>query len=267
MRAKNTNAIHPALWPVQNVQAFISTRHHPFKSNSPTSPFTSVDKNTNFADFNLGIHVSDDLAKVEKNRQSLLKLLPKHTPIQWLNQVHGNKVHLLTKYSSKAIEADAIVTKRKNIALAIMTADCLPIFISDENGSEIAAIHGGWRPLSQNIIARTLAKMTTNTEQFYVWLGPCIGSKAFEVGEEVRQVFIEQSIDFMLAFELLPNLKNNQSLKYLANLQLIATIQLRHLGIKHISTLNHCTYTMSDDYYSFRRENITGRMVSIICRL
>ncbi|MBL4909752.1 MAG: peptidoglycan editing factor PgeF [Alteromonadaceae bacterium] len=265
MLAKTTKAIHAVLWPVENVQAFTTTRHPPFTSTTLKKKLTTTD---HYDAFNLGIHVGDNLLQVKQNRQSLLAILPERSQIQWLNQVHGCHVHYLNQYSPVAIEADAIITQCKHVALAIMTADCLPILISDVQGNEIAAIHGGWRSLSSNVIAKTITKMKTSRDQLYIWLGPCIGKTVFEVGEEVRQAFVNQSTDFITAFAPIINSTNNvKTIKYLADLQAIAIIQLRQLGIINVSILPHCTYSMPDDYYSYRRENITGRMASIICRL
>ena len=260
---QNKQAINTVQWPVQNVQAISTTCINPFFSTTINQDITNAAKNS-FGDFNLGDHVGDDPVVVENNKQSLLKILPENTKIQWLKQVHGGHVHALTEYSEQKIEADAVVTSLKNVALSVMTADCLPIFLADKNGREIAAIHGGWKPLVKNIISTTIDKMSFLPEQLYAWLGPCIGEHAFEVGAEVKQAFIQQSPAFKKAFVTVDN-RNNK--KYVANLQRIASIQLQQCGIHHISVLPHCTYNRTEQYYSYRRENITGRMASIICRL
>ncbi len=263
MLAKTTNAIQQAIWPVQNVQAFTTSRTHPFKLSK--NPQNIADDPYNF--FNLGLHVGDSSINVEQNRSALLKLLPNNSQIQWLEQVHGNEVKQLTAHSIEPIKADAVITKNKGLALAIMTADCLPILLSNKEGSEIAAIHGGWRPLSQNIISNTVSKMTSENEQLYAWLGPCIGKQAFEVGKEVKDAFLKLSPEFSKAFiKIEESPLRDKPNKFFANLQCIATIQLQQLGITHISYLAHCTHTMSDSYYSYRRENVTGRMATIICR-
>ncbi len=260
---KATKSLTFVDWPVSHVQAFTTSRLSPFALPAPIADFAS------FASFNLGDHVGDDLSTVKNNRRSLQQFLPKNTKIQWLTQVHGAKVIKLTEFSDIAIEADAIITKEKNIALSVMTADCLPILLADGNGAEIAAIHGGWRPLSLAIIAKTLAKMTTPVDNIYAWLGPCIGAKVFEVGGEVKQAFIVQSASFEAAFKVSTNqhCKVQQKAKFLADLHLIANIQLQQLGVKNITTLKHCTFSMEQHYYSYRREQRTGRMAAIICRL
>lgn len=226
------------------------------------SPNT-IYKNTNtaFKSFNLGLHVGDCAKQVERNRQSLQKLLPSNTHIQWLEQVHGNKVAEISQVTAQPIIADAMVTREKGVALAIMTADCLPILLVSKQGNEIAAIHGGWRSLATNIITNTIKKMHNPVSEVYAWLGPCIGKEAFEVGREVQATFVEQGDVFAQAFY------EQSNDKYLADLHKIATLQLEALGIQQISTLPECTYSQPEKYYSYRKSSVTGRMASIICLL
>lgn len=251
------DALQLVNWPVQNVLAFTSTCHYPSVTHRPHSVY---------GDFNLGDHVGDDTQKVLHNRNVLLSHLPEHTSIQWLKQTHGNNVAEIDHYSEQAIVADAAITRRKEIALAIMTADCLPIMLASLNGDEIAVIHGGWRPLANNIIKNTYEKMHSDSNNICAWLGPCIGPTAFEVGQDVVDIFLAHSKNFKIAFSQIKN-NDKDSKKFLANLHLIAQLQLNDLGITSIYRLSHCTFSMKDDYYSYRRKKKTGRMASIISRL
>jgi hypothetical protein len=180
--------------------------------------------------------------------------------IQWLEQVHGNEVVVVSTVNQQAIVADASITREKNIALAVMTADCLPILLSATNGKEVAAIHGGWRSLSANIIEKTLEKMQTKPQDIKAWLGPCIGQGAFEVGAEVKLCFTEQDKNFAQAFI------EKANGKFLCNLHNIAKLKLTALGIEAIASLPECTYENSTKYYSYRKSQTTGRMATIICR-
>jgi len=224
------------------------------------SPLVS-DINSPYQGFNLGLHVGDCTEQVNENRDYLKILLPEHVEIQWLEQVHGNKVIEVSHVSESPIVADAAVTKNKNTCLAIMTADCLPILLVSKSGDEVAAIHGGWRPLSDNIIHNTIAKMQSPAENIYAWLGPCISKDFFEVGSEVKTKFMQHSDVFKAAF-----IEKSQG-KYLADLYKIAEIQLNALGVTQINALSECTYSNTDKYYSYRKDNITGRMVTLICLL
>jgi YfiH family protein len=237
----------------------------------PTNLVNQLNNRFAYNDFNLGHHVGDCADNVRKNRNYLAEILPTECKIQWLDQVHGNHVVIINEQVDFPIQADAMITQSPNIALAIMTADCLPILLSNHDGTEIAAIHGGWRCLANNILSNTLAKMRSHSNELYAWLGPCIGSERFEVGKEVQITFTEQSKLFSQAFTKPPKDETSQQFssnkKYLANLQLIAKIQLEQLGITNIKYLPECTYTQKNKYYSFRREQVTGRMATIICRI
>jgi YfiH family protein len=266
-------------WPVNlsssldnKVLALQTSRLPPdLSQNSSSSPLLTEQVTSTFGGFNLGLHVGDDAERVTHNRNVLnyfisqqlfdqAEKLSDEVDIQWLEQVHGNEVVTVINVNEQAIVADASITRQKNIALAIMTADCLPILLSHRMGTEIAAIHGGWRPLAGNIVAKTIAKMHSSPSDIVAWLGPCIGKDSFEVGEEVKQSFTQLDEEFNDAFVMQDNGK------YLADLQKIARRQLVSLGVNAIASLTKCTYQETETYYSYRKQQITGRMASVICR-
>jgi polyphenol oxidase len=248
----NPSLIDLVQWPVQQCLAFSTTIHHPFNAMpQPTSGYGS---------FNLAQHVGDNPATVEDNRSTLQRLLPEPCAIQWLNQVHQADVVTIERVAEQPLTADAQITRRKHIALAIMTADCLPILLAAHDGSEIAAIHAGWRPLAQNIIANTLANMQTKAQDLVAWLGPCISQSAFEVGAELKTTFCTQRPALATAF--LAGKPNH----YFADLPGMAKILLAELGVSNIVHLNHCTFSNPHQYYSYRRSARTGRMATLICR-
>ena len=259
--------IHKVEWPVPNVLAFTTTRQHPQKTHS----LSQHSESTSYSEFNLGDHVGDNPDQVKSNRNYLLNNLSPNSKIQWLEQVHGNKVVTVDSHSFIPLVADAAITQQSNISLAVMTADCLPILLTAADGSEIAAIHGGWKPLAKNIIANTVNCMRTPNKNIIAWLGPCIGKAAFEVGEEVKFAFEKKSEKFSSAFSVSPknqvSTSNKHKVKYLANLAMIAKMQLETLGVNQLHHLNHCTYSDEQQYFSYRRDNVTGRMASIICRI
>lgn len=266
MTTKASDNLQFIKWPTKNVLAITTTRlpaNHYHSAECSAALNSTASSNmplpTAFDFFNVGDHVGDCVNKVAANRKSLLEHLPKKTKIQWLKQVHGNDIVNIELHNNIAVVADAAITRSRDIALAIMTADCLPILLSNNDGSEIAAIHAGWRPLSKNIIVNTLAKMITNNEEIHAWLGPCIGQTHFEVGVEVKQVFVDISpklSDFFLI---------NSNNKYQADLAGLATYLLKLSGVGSIVHHKECTFAQQDKYYSYRREQKTGRMASIIC--
>ena len=226
---------------------------------APDNVCYSDDTSSPYQAFNLGLHVGDCPVQVEHNRQYLQQTLPNNAKIQWLDQVHGNTVATIDHVSNKAIIADAAITRKKNTCLAIMTADCLPILLVSKKGDEIAAIHGGWRPLAANIITNTLNKMQTSNADICAWLGPCISKNIFEVGDEVKETFVKQDDCFKQAFT-----QKIQG-KSFADLHNIARLQLYNAGISDISSLPECTYSNPHKYYSYRKNAITGRMATLIC--
>lgn len=254
----NSQSIDPAFdfveMPVKNIQAFQTTLIEPNGLNKINGLNSSV-----FQYFNLGLHVGDNANQVQENRHHLLNYLPKASSIQWLDQVHGNHVEFITTKQLTPPKADAVITSSEKLALAIMTADCLPIILANRDGTEIAAIHAGWRPLATDIIKRTLTKMKSSSSHLYAWLGPCISQENFEVGSEVKLIFEQLDSKFAKAF------KAGGPNKWLADLRLIAVIMLEMQGVKNIKQKDACTFAQSKRYYSFRRENKTGRMATVIC--
>tara|TARA_R110000744_G_scaffold351872_1_gene457744 strand:- start:442 stop:1251 length:810 start_codon:yes stop_codon:yes gene_type:complete len=263
---KSTDNLHFIKWPATHVLAFNTTRlpSSNYLSTKSSANLLSNAANTEqlqsaFDYFNLGSHVGDCPDSVARNRQSLLQYLPNKIKIQWLEQVHGSNVVDVIKHNTTPMVADAAITRCQNIALAVMTADCLPILLSNREGSEIAAIHAGWRPLAASIISSTLTKMKSENKDIHAWLGPCIGVEHFEVGAEVKQAFSDIS-PILSGFFI-----NSSFDKFQADLVGLATYLLEQAGVVSITHQQACTFTESNKYYSYRRENKTGRMASIIC--
>ncbi|GAA5131205.1 peptidoglycan editing factor PgeF [Thalassotalea piscium] len=236
--------------PVRSVQA-IQTTKYPLNNGGISRSC--------YGGFNLGLHVNDNKSEVETNRLSLLKALPENSQIQWLEQTHSNSVIVAENLISPSPSADAIITRTPHLALAIMTADCLPILLSNTKGNEIAAIHCGWRSTVNNIISNTLDKMVSKPYEVVAWLGPCISQHHFEVGEEVIKAFLSQ--DARLASFFI----QNNAFKYQADLPGIATFLLKAAGVTSIIQTSQCTYSNNEKYYSYRRNKVTGRMASLIC--
>ncbi|SFC86046.1 peptidoglycan editing factor PgeF [Pseudoalteromonas denitrificans] len=233
-------------WSVPENISFLTTTRNGGVSKSP------------FDQFNLAFHVNDDSKHVIANRALLHNQLP--AKAIWLAQIHSNKVIEITADSDlNLIEAaDALYTKEKNIPLAIMTADCLPIFLTDIDGTQVGAIHAGWRGLSAGIIESTLACFSGEMSNITACFGPAIGPDHFEVGEDVVAAFSQMNIPYLQAF------KATKRGKYLANIFLLAQLILNKFGITCIANQQLCTFSQSDLFYSYRRENLTGRMASII---
>lgn len=211
-----------------------------------------------YASLNLGAHVNDDPIAVAKNRQLLSPFLPSE-PV-WLNQVHGLEV-INAAQSTCLQDADAAFSTKPNVVCVTMTADCLPVLLCDKAGTVVAAAHAGWRGLCDGVIEATVEKMQVPVSEILVWLGPAIGPDAFEVGSEVMAQFVAKDQAAQSAFKAYGD-------KWLCNMYLIAMQRLHHIGVTQIygASINEdfCTYHDETRFFSFRRDNVTGRMASMI---
>ena len=211
-----------------------------------------------FKSFNLAHHVGDDAESVKQNRAILVRdwLLP--TEPHWLNQTHSTHVIEIT---DKTLEhdADASWTEQPEKVCAVMTADCLPLLVYNPVEHRVAAIHAGWRGLLNGVIENTLDAMTTNPAASFVWLGPAIGPSVFEVGPEVVEAFT--ALDS--AAEICFTRSENQG-KFLADIYALARQRLQKFDITNITGGNSCTYLEENRYFSYRRDNRTGRMASLV---
>ncbi len=238
----------------KQIKTMITNRHGGFSQ----PPFDSL---------NLGSHVGDDPGVVQKNRDALKSLLP-NEPI-WLNQIHGTQVIDADEHGGGVPNADASVTTKSGQVLAIMTADCLPVLLASKDGKVVGAAHAGWRGLAAGVIEQTVAlmraKQSNQTQtlaepqsEIFAYLGPAIGPHAFEVGSEVRDIFIAHNPASAACFEQL-----QEKGKYLADIYGLAALRLNALGIEHIEGGDECTL-QNPDYFSYRRDQKTGRMGSFI---
>lgn len=206
--------------------------------------------------FNLATHVGDDLNAVENNRTLLKSTLNLNQSPYWLNQVHSNRIAKSSEYYAN-IKADALYANEKEHICLILTADCLPILLCDKKGLEVAAVHVGWRGLANNIIENTLTKFSCNNSQLTAWLGPCISQTYFSVDKNVYMQLIRNKYDEPAVVKAPKN-------KYHISLQMLASIRLQESGVNHISIDKRCTYENQDLFYSYRREQTTGRIASMI---
>ncbi|NMM37743.1 MAG: peptidoglycan editing factor PgeF [Glaciimonas sp.] len=208
--------------------------------------------------FNLGMHVTDNPLHVRENRKLLRTMLPAEPA--WLTQVHGPVI--VDAASLPDIpEADASFTTAKGVVCAIMTADCLPVLLCDQNGRVVAAAHAGWRGLSSGILEKTVARMrVAGADEIMAWLGPAIGPNYFEVGEDVRQAFVAHEVSASGAFKPIPA----HGGKYLADIYVLAHARLQRAGVRSISGGEFCTVSNARRFFSYRRDKITGRNASLI---
>ena len=207
--------------------------------------------------FNLATHVNDEINAVHLNRDLLNQYLP--SAPYWLNQTHSVDV---LKLPSPMLNGDASYTIDKNKVCVVQTADCLPLLVTNMDGTIVAAIHAGWRGLLNGVIENTIEKMNISPNELLVWLGPAISQKHFEVGFDVKNSFCQKHIEAEKAFHLI------SEQKWLADIYALAKRRLNLCGVKQIYggsvSDDYCTFANEVDYFSYRRDGITGRMASLI---
>lgn len=232
-------------WPAPaRVKAFSSTRVGGFSLGS-------------YQGLNLGMHVGDDAVTVVRNRNALVQETGMPSLPVWLNQTHSNVVAVCEKPTSAVIDADGVMTSTPQVVCSVMTADCLPVLITNTLGTQVAAVHAGWRGLASGIIENAVEKMSGDP---LIWLGPAIGPQAFEVGEDVLSAFVSMHSATDRAF--VP--RKGVTGKWFADMDLITRIRLNELGVTQVYSSNLCTFNDSERFYSYRRDGITGRQASFI---
>ena len=244
-------------WP-EGVKAFCSVRH----GGVSKGPYESL---------NLGSHVHDDPAAVSANRSTFAEHLGAK-PV-FLNQVHGWNLIELTDQTPDGMAADVCITQFPRLACTIMVADCLPVLLAEPAGQWVAAAHAGWRGLAgvagigvmEVAVNAMRERMATNVAELQVWLGPCIGPQAFEVGTEVRDVFCDVDAQASHCFQPGP-----MEGKWWADLPALARMRLHDLGVTQITgndgSSSWCTVAQQDLFFSHRRDRVSGRFAASIWR-
>ncbi len=210
------------------------------------------------SDFNLS-RKQQTVSKRDKNISIIQKYLQSNLPIIFPKQISGDSIwHVTEELAIK--DADAVITNRKDIALGILTADCLPIILYEPQQSLLALVHAGWRGIQCNLVGKTLKQLTNlgaNPQNILASVGPSIGPEVYEVGTDVAQVFNEKGYSAFL------KPLNNE--KLLLNLWGIAEVQMMEEGLdsSNIELSSLCTFT-NPMFYSARREGLSaGRFATI----
>jgi YfiH family protein len=215
-----------------------------------------------YASLNLGGHVGDAVAAVAENRRRLRAAAGLPSEPRWLAQVHGTTVVDLDAWDAAAapITADACLTRQPGRICAILTADCLPILLTADTGEVVAAAHAGWRGLAGGVVEALVESVAVPAPRLMAWLGPAIGPRHFEVGDEVREALLKGDAGAAAAFQ--PNARG----RLMANLPELARRRLAARGISRIFGGGECTHADANRYFSHRRDGVTGRQATLIWR-
>ncbi len=239
-------------WPAPaNIRAFSTTR----KGGLSEAEYQSL---------NLGTHVGDRLSTVNSNRQQLQRHVGLTTNPYWLDQTHSSEVLNIDgcvdslcfdETNTDTLIADASITSHVNRACVVMTADCLPVLLCSKDGGQVAAVHAGWRGMADGIIENAIHLFNSSASDILAWCGPCIGPSAFEVGLEVQQ---------SLGGPVSAYLPHSDTNKVYVDLQQLAKHRLNELGVFNCYFSERCTYSEPEQFFSYRRDGVTGRMASFV---
>lgn len=227
-----------------HVRAFVTTR----AGGVSTGEYSSM---------NLGSRSGDAPENVARNRLIVREHLPA-TP-RWMAQVHGTQVADLDALGeSEVATADAAVASKPGRVAVVLTADCMPLLLTDVEGRRVGVAHAGWRGMAAGVIENAVAAMQTDPARVLAWMGPTIGPGAFEVGPEVRDAFLDTDAGADEGFAA------HKPGKYLGDLYTLARRRLERAGVRDVRGGGFCTFTETKRFFSYRREQRSGRMGAFI---
>ncbi|HZX89739.1 MAG TPA: peptidoglycan editing factor PgeF [Rudaea sp.] len=238
-------------WPAPApVRAVVTTRSLPGNSQPP------------FDAFNLGLRSGESQAVVRSNRALLVRALGLPSAPRWLRQVHGNHAASFDETGAEnddeERQADAAITRIPGTVLAILTADCMPILLCAADGSEVAAVHAGWRGMAAGVIETCVGQLRAAPARLIAWLGPAIGQDSYEVGEEVRAAFLAPDPSANAAF------RASRPGHWHCDLYTLARQRLHALGVTAVYGGGFDTFA-DERFYSYRRDGAnSGRFASLI---
>ena len=211
----------------------------------------------NFENFNLALHVNDKRENVLENRSILKDYYGIPSNPVWINQTHSS-ICVDASSIKKIVEADASFTINPGVVCAVLTADCLPVFVCKKDGSMVGIAHAGWKGLISGVIERLIESFQCNGEDLVVHLGPAISKNYFEVGIEIKDLYLSKNISFTRSFSFYRD-------KHYLDLYDAAKVILESFNITLISGGDRCTFKESDVFFSYRRDGInSGRMAHLI---
>ena len=219
-----------------------------------------------YKSLNCGRGSKDNKNKINKNLNYVAKKMGvKKNKLILMHQTHSNKVVEIKKYNFKnKIKADAIITKMNNIAIGVLTADCVPIIICDERNKIVGCIHAGWKGAFSGIINNTIKKIKklNSNNNIYASVGPCIGEKNYEVDIKFYKKFVSKSWKNKIYF------KYKSKTKKLFDLRRFATDKLLKLNVK-VDQIEKDTFAEKSNFFSYRRsqkfkQKDYGRCISAV---
>lgn len=214
-----------------------------------------------YESLNIATHVDDDPDCVAENRRRLAAQWQLPAEPRWLQQVHSDRVVIADQVSGLP-SADAAYTDRPGVVCVVQSADCLPVLFCDRRGGQVAAAHAGWSGLVAGVLERTLEHFDSETEVM-AWIGPAISQPCFEVGPEVRERYLQAATVTARDATAAAFIPSQRRGHWMADLCELARIRLQPLGVA-VYGGDHCTVSDPEQFFSYRRDGVTGRIASLI---
>jgi len=220
--------------------------------------------------FSMALHTGEERGKIIENREHIASFFKTNKNLHFIvaNQTHSDNIEIINSREAKGWgdfedavkDCDALITNERGVMLTILTADCVPILLYDNEKKVVAAVHAGWKGTKQKIVSKTVAKMSEafgcNPKHIVAGIAPSIGVCCYEVGEDVAKYFFD-----------IPEAISRKGEKYMLNLPYINKYQLFEVGLleKNIEMSNVCTACKVNSYFSYRKEQgCSGRFMSMI---
>ena len=243
----------------KNLRKFKQLKHGFFNSKGGVSKGIYKSLNCGPGSFDKSNLISTNLKLVLRKLKSTQKKLV------LLHQVHSNKIFFINKKVKKKLIGDGLLTKNKNLAIGILTADCCPILFYDPKKSIIGAVHAGWKGAFKNIGSKMVSefkKKGTKLEDLYVAIGPTISQNSYEVKKDFKYRFLKQKLSNRKFFKMKRNKIYFDLVGYIYN-------QMKKSGIKNIEIIKKDTFNPKNNFFSARRSlknnfDDYGRNISII---
>ena len=211
----------------------------------------------NFENFNMALHVNDRRESVLKNRSILKDCYGIPSNPVWINQTHSS-ICVDASSIKKIVEADASFAINPGVVCAVLTADCLPVFVCKKDGSMVGIAHAGWKGLISGVIESLIESFQCNGADLVAHLGPAISKNYFEVGIEIKDLYLSKNSNFARSFSFYRD-------KHYLDLYDATKVILESFNITLISGGDRCTFKESDLFFSYRRDGInSGRMAHLI---
>ena len=221
-----------------------------------------------FKSLNCSSSNEDDKKNVNGNRLIAIKNLNLNKKkLILIKQTHSSKVIRINEANlDQKIEADGVITSLNNVVLGILTADCAPIIIYDDQNKFVCNLHSGWKGSLNNISEKAIKlfdKYNIKRKNLIAIVGPCLGAKNYEVDKNFQQKFIKKNLKYAKFF------RNKNAIKSYFNLRALINYQLSELGLKKIYNINRDTYSNDNLFFSHRRtrhkgQKTTGRLINLI---